>query len=273
VKILIGRIGCRGDVLVASAIMPALKKKFPESQIYFLTEFPASLKGNQYLYKPLKLNNYKECEPYDLILNLDDVYELRPETSMLQAFSDLAQVPIEDCELFLQCDPFDIPENYIVFHVGKTNWAGRNWHVDKFNQIGRRLKNLDYNIVCVGDQEDNCIECDVDLRNKTNVWELATLIKNAKLFVGIDSFPMHVSQAVKTHGVCFFGSVKPELRIIGSYIKGVIAKNLDCLGCHHRQKAPCSFTETCETGTLNCEHFVTEEEFFKEVVGKLHESS
>ena len=44
-KILIGRIGCRGDVLIASAIMPALKKKFPESKIYFLTEYPAILKG------------------------------------------------------------------------------------------------------------------------------------------------------------------------------------------------------------------------------------
>ena len=166
-KILIGRIGCRGDVLIASAILPALKKKFPESKIYFLTEYPAVLKGNQHLYKPLRLSNYKEEEPYDLVFNLDDVYEFRPEVNILQAFADLIELPVEDCELFLQCDPFDTPENYIVFHAGKTNWAGRNWHVDKFNQIGRKLKNLDYNIVCVGDQEDHCIECDVDLRNKT----------------------------------------------------------------------------------------------------------
>jgi ADP-heptose:LPS heptosyltransferase len=96
---------------------------------------------------------------------------------------------------------------------------------------------------------------------------MAHVIKNAMCFVGIDSFPMHVAQTFDVPGVCFFGSIDPKTRIIKPNMKGVTAKNLKCLGCHHRSP-PCTSTITCENGIMECINMVTVEEMM-EMVDKI----
>jgi ADP-heptose:LPS heptosyltransferase len=46
---------------------------------------------------------------------------------------------------------------------------------------------------------------DVDLRGKTNYQELAYVLKNSSLHVGIDSFPMHVCASFNVPLVAIFG--------------------------------------------------------------------
>ena len=120
-----------------------------------------------------------------------------------------------------------------------------------------QLQKQGYKIVCVGKSCDNKTACDIDLRNKTTTHQLAHVIKNAKMFIGIDSFPMHIAQTFDIPGVCFFGAINPESRLISKNIIPVYAKTLSCLGCHHRQPAPCISTVRCETQFLDCINLVT----------------
>ncbi len=262
-NILITRMGARGDVLVATAILPALKKKFPDSVIDFKTAFPDMLYNNQYVDRLVfDTSTYK----YDLEINLDMSYENRPTENMLSVYADIAQVDINDCVPYINCSQVnkELFNNYVVVHAGNTNWVGRNWISSRFKELAMLIHNKGYQMICVGEKEDNFVPCDADARGKTSLGQLATIIKDCKLFVGIDSLPMHIAQTFNKPGVVFFGSVKPETRIYTKNIKAVSDTSLPCIGCHNRKTSSIA-THECETKTLACEKNVEVDMMWKEV--------
>lgn len=268
-NILIKRDASNGDVLIAASVAPALKKKYPDSKIIFCTSFPEVLEGNPWIDQITK--DYSERQ-FDLLINLDMTYEYRPETNMLTAYAEESGVDESDCVLFLKSS-FDkiLPDNYVVIHAGKTNWAGRNWSTGKFDQISKKLKESGKTIICVGGPSDHKTSfCDFDFRGITSVYNLAHIIKNCDLFIGIDSFPMHVAQVFDKQGVVFFGSILPETRVISKNLSTVTAKNLNCLGCHHRKTLPCTSTTSCEIGIQECVNDVTVEMMWSEIKNKLN---
>lgn len=257
-NIVIQRKTAHGDVLIAASVAPALKNMYPDCKITFSTMCPHVLEGNPYIDKIVTKEENINDKSFDLYYNLDMAYEYRPNTNILKSYADCVGVNVKDCKLYLNTNAVnDLPEDYIVFHAGNTNWAGRNWSKIKFDILSAQLQKIGHKIICIGSNHDNQITCDLDLRGKTNVSELSYVIKNAKAFVGIDSFPMHIAQTFDVPGVCFFGSIIPSTRIISENMKYVTATNLNCLGCHHRKPAPCTSTPTCETQFSDCINQVT----------------
>jgi ADP-heptose:LPS heptosyltransferase len=155
---------------------------------------------------------------------------------------------------------------FVVIHAGKTAWAGRNWLSDRFDELANRFNiSREYGVVCVGNDGDHLVPCDLDLRGKTSIQQLAGVISQARAFVGIDSLPMHIAQAVNVPGICFFGCIKPHTRIIRQNMIGITAKNLECLGCHQRELSPkTAFTE-CPNGTLDCEKLVSVDDMWEKI--------
>lgn len=264
-NILIRRQMAFGDVLVAAAVAPALKKKYPKSKIVFATDCPEVVEGNPWIDQIV--SEYSERQ-FNLFINLDMVYEYRPMTNFLTAYADAAGVETKDCELFLRTEEvaLELPEKYVVIHAGNTFWAGRGWSKIKFDQISNRLRSEGYKIVCVGTSSDHKPLCtDVDLRDQTSTAQLATIIKNAHFFVGTDSFPMVIAETFKKNGVSFFGSILPETRLINNTIKAVSASDLKCIGCHHRKSLPCCATTTCEMGVQECVTGISVERMWSEI--------
>jgi GT2 family glycosyltransferase/ADP-heptose:LPS heptosyltransferase len=264
-SILIKRTGANGDVLLASGVLPALKNKYPEAKISFLTACYSVLVGNPFLHKVFFDNN---VNGFQVIYNLDYYYEYRPKMSILEGYADAVGVDINDCKIHIRCDPVKIDlKDYIVVHAGRTDmWVGRNWKTENWTEIARRLKAEGHKIVLVGNQKDFELPFNIDMRGKTTATQLATVIKNAKFFLGIDSFPMHVAQALEKDGIVFFGSVSPDRILIpNSKIRPIFAKNLPCIGCHHRQKVPCIGTHVCERGDIACEKEITVDMLWEEV--------
>lgn len=274
-NILIKREAANGDVLVATAIAPALREKYPNCKIDFFTQCPGVLYGNLFLDSILTRQQDVDPKKYDKIIDLDLAYEKRPNCNILQAYIDVAEVDKKHCIPYLHCQTVNMPlfTKYVVVHAGITSWVGRNWIHEKWKELSLLIHNSGYQIVCIGNGGDRFVPSDADTRNKATINETATIIRGAKLFVGIDSLPFHIAQAVNTPGVVFFGSIKPETRIIRDNITAVVAENLDCLGCHHRKKAPATVVNVCETGTLNCEHLVTVDQMFAIVSNKLNKIS
>jgi len=254
--ILLNRRESNGDVLLAAALAPALKKKYPNCSIYFSTKCKEVLDGNPFIDKIIEDKDVTE-RLFQVYYNLDMMYEYRPFSHIMESYADAVGVKKEDCQLFLKTTPVkQVPKRYVVVHAGSTGWAGRNWKPDRFDEISRKLRAEGHFVVCVG-KGDHLVPCDLDLRNKTTMAELAYIIKNSHLFVGIDSFPMHVAQTFNVPSVCFFGSINPALRVMSENIKGITAPDLPCLGCHHRKPAPSVVTNTCETVTVDCIDKVT----------------
>jgi len=262
-SILVRRHSAHGDVLMAAAVAPALKKKFPDAKITFITTCKEVLKGNKYIDEIPDRENVLSKD-YDLFYNLDLAYERRPKTNILKAYADVVGVSINDCELFIKQEAIDVPNKYIVIHPGRTAWLGRDWHEDRFNKIADRLRKLNYKVVCTGREKDRKVD-GLDLRGKTSMSQLAYVIANARLFVGIDSLAMHIAQAVNMPAVCFFGAIEPRTRIVNPNVIPVTAPNLACLGCHHRQLPPAVGLEVCETKNLDCEKKVTVDHFMNQI--------
>jgi len=265
-SILLQRKGAHGDVLVASYLASALKKKYPGCRIGFYTKCPAVLRNNPHISKVFSEVTFSERQ-FQLVYNLDMVYEFRPWINVLQAYADMVGVKVEECEPYIAKEGFDgLPdEPYVVLHAGRTNWVGRDWNVNHFDEIAKRLLHLGKKVVCIGTEADRRTPCDIDLRGRTSITQLAGVISQAEAFVGIDSFPFHVAQAVGTKGACFFGSILPQTRIYQDNMKGVSVSDLPCIGCHHRKPRPSVVTNICETGTHDCVNNLSVDMFWSKI--------
>jgi GT2 family glycosyltransferase len=260
-NILLIRDSARGDVLMASAVAAALKKKHAGAKVHMLTGCPGIVQNNIHIDEIVTWESHEKYL-YQYIVDLDGAYERRPQSNILECYADEAGVDVKDCELYIHTDEYDLPDgftpgNYIVIHGGATNWVGRHLRPEVLNEFVQICSFHNIRTVCVGHGGDQELSCDLNLVGQTTVFEMAHVIQNAALFVGIDSMPMHIAQAVKTTGVAFFGSVRPDTRIINSNMHGVTAMDVPCLGCHHRKLAPSVVTNVCETGTLDCETKMT----------------
>jgi hypothetical protein len=257
-NIIIRRTTAHGDVLLAAAVCPALKEKYPGCKITFNTVCQDVVDRNPYI--DHVITSYEMSErKFDLYFNLDMAYEFRPNTNILEAYADVVGVSVSKCKMYIPSDPPPVvlPEKYIVMHAGNTRWPGRDWSPHKFEVLASKLTAEGHKIVAVGKNQDNPITTDINLRGRTTLSQLAHVIEGAELFIGIDSFPMHIAQAVKTPGVCFFGSIDPKTRLINDSITPVVAEGLACLGCHHRQTVPCTQLTHCETVMLDCVNMVS----------------
>lgn len=251
-NVLVRRHSAHGDVLIAGAVAAAIKKKYPQCSVMFNTDYPELFKNNPHINRTVQTHEISERQ-FQLYYNLDAAYEFRPFTNILEAYADVVGVDAADCELFIDQEKVDgLPDEYIAIHAGNTRWAGRNWSPMKFEIVASKLMSQGYKVVLLGANRDHLLSNDVNLMNKLNAQQLAYVIDNARLFVGIDSFPMHIAQVCETPGVCFFGSVDPKTRLVNDSIRPIQAPGLQCLGCHHRQTPPCVFTAQCEIGVQEC---------------------
>jgi GT2 family glycosyltransferase/ADP-heptose:LPS heptosyltransferase len=250
---LIWRDGAGGDVLAAASVAAAIKHNHPKCRITFRTKIPHLLDGNPYIDAVTTGPSQGSFqETYDLNL----AYERHPRRHMLDCFADAAGVYRPDCKLFFRAERYEpLPSNYVVIAAGVTNWAGRNWHAGKFNEVISWAKSLGFSTVAVGNSHDGRVplcDLDYDLRGVTTLPQSAYVIRNARLFLGIDSLPMWIAQTYDVPGVAFFGSVRPEFRVAGK-MRGVNAGWLPCIGCHHDQRAPAVNLPQCKMGHTFCE--------------------
>jgi GT2 family glycosyltransferase len=267
-SIIVQRQAARGDVLVAAAVVPALKKRYgSECDVIFSTRCPEVLEKNPYITRTANSSSLSERQA-NLAYNLDMAYEVRPNVNILEAYADYVGVKVDECEFFMHTEEIEVPEEYAVVHAGRTAWAGRDWSPNKFGAISRRLSDRGIKVVCVGSDADHHIVCDLDLRGKTRMGQLAHVIKHAKLFIGIDSFPMHVAQVFSTPGVAFFGSIDGKTRIYRDNMTAATAQ-IGCLGCHHRKPPPSVVTNVCDNDSLDCINRLSVDEFWHIVEGKL----
>jgi GT2 family glycosyltransferase/ADP-heptose:LPS heptosyltransferase len=266
-NILVKRIAANGDVLMATSILPALKKKWPKATITFWTGCEQILFGHPMIDKIVSFNPKQQ---FDYVVNLDLAYEYHPTWSILKSYAFEAGVPVEDCKAYMATKPlrWQLPKPYIVMHAKREEgfgWAGRNWKGDRFTDIADRLRKEGHNIVLVGGPGDWQLPHDLDLRGRTNPQELAAIMKDASFFVGMDSMPMHMAQIFGVPGVVFFGSILPKYRLTGSRLHPINATHLDCLGCHHKSKPPSIGTSSCARGDFACEYDITVDMFWNKI--------
>ena len=139
--------------------------------------------------------------------------------SILQAFSIGAGLPplsaspriYIDANARTLVDALDLPANYCVIHR-ESNDAIKDWEPQKWAELVSWLqREQGIAVVEVGSLKKQALpsplEGTIDLVNKTPLLATAEVIRRAKFFIGIDSGPAHMANAVGVPGVILLGRI------------------------------------------------------------------
>ena len=138
--------------------------------------------------------------------------------NLLEVFAAVGNVPLpadQQPRLYLQpshrerVDRLDLPENFIVIHC-KSNFAPKDWPALQWTKLINWLtENYRYSVVEVGLKSDLTVKHPgyFNLTGKLSILETAEVIRRADFFIGLDSGPAHLANAVNTHGFILMGSL------------------------------------------------------------------
>jgi len=147
-------------------------------------------------------------------LSFGNLLEVFARTADL--IGDKVPFPADDQpRLYLQdqhrrkADSLQLPEKFIVIHC-QSNYAPKDWPADRWNQlIIWMAKNYSYQIVEIGLKSNLDVKEPVyrNLCGQLSILETAEVIRRADFFIGLDSGPSHLANAVGTTGVILMGSL------------------------------------------------------------------
>lgn len=125
--------------------------------------------------------------------------------------------------------------NYLSgLHDGKRiNWQRAFWTAAEWRGVVHGLSDIGFKVVQIGNQKagESIPGVAIDLRHRTTLRKLFSLINACRYFVGMESGPMHVAQAFGLEGVAIFNPANPHqaLQPLGSRITPIYRCNGDQL--------------------------------------------
>jgi heptosyltransferase I len=147
--------------------------------------------------------------------------------------------------------------DYVVINPG-GNWQTKIWHPERYGELAARLMKDGVPVaVTWGPGEESMVKTIVraagpGLRQiPTTLEELVALCERAKLFVGVDTGPMHFAAAVGTPIVSIFGPSSSDRN--GPFRREdiVVERRLPCRPCYERDKCPLEHWECMEQITVD----------------------
>jgi len=148
----------------------------------------------------------------------------------------------------------ELPTQPFVAINPNARWGAKRWPLARFGHLCRDLeKKLGYRIVIIGGPGDVADgarlallagDWALDLTGKTTPGQLAALLRRAQALFANDSGPLHLSVAVGTPSVSFFGPTDPART--GPYGAGslVLRSGRECSPCFKRK---CPYNHECMT--------------------------
>lgn len=207
-RIVIRRKAAHGDVLLVTPLVRAVRKQYPLCPIMVETNVPEVLYGN-----PCITATMPKVHPHfeDLVIDLDMASENGAMRHFVSSYFSAAPPDLPRPAQYRTEIYYDkrwappAPGKWCALHVGPTTWKAKNWPYDRWDKVERYLSGNGWRVVLVGNGDQGINGCTLDLRNKTSIKEMAAVIDHCDLFIGVDSFPMHVAQAVGTPTIGIFG--------------------------------------------------------------------
>ncbi len=217
-QIIVKRNFAVGDVLLTTPIIRALKKLWPLCPIDVETGAPDVFKGNRHVRRAAPKIG---LQPGALVIDLNGAYEKTPGIPVLASYARVAgqatglEYSMIEPFLDLNFSPTDarsLEGNWAALHVGPTTWAGKNWPMARWAEVANRLRASGYKVILFGSKDKPAaIPNDLDMRSQKGIQELAALLVQCRLFVGLDSFPAHAAASVCTPSVVLYGVMDPKV--------------------------------------------------------------
>lgn len=149
-------------------------------------------------------------------IGLDNYFEYG---NILSAFSQSAGLPSIDEEpkvyippqIYSDIDKYRLPLSFIAIHC-LSNEEVKNWSNRKWNELVLDLiEKWNVNVVEVGHSpviKEVNPQYYYNLCGKLSILETAEVVRRSNLFIGVDSGPAHLANAVGTYGVVLIGDYR-----------------------------------------------------------------
>ena len=134
-------------------------------------------------------------------------------------------------------------KSYAAFVIG-ANWANKRWSTKNFAQLSDWLSCKEIVPVLIGNGKldaERAAEISaktlippVSLVDKTNLQQLAYVIKNARLAVGGDTGPVHLAAGLKVPTVMIMGPTDANRNGPYGQIQNALEVDMDCKACWKR---------------------------------------
>lgn len=157
---------------------------------------------------------HRHQQQHTVLNNLDILAPLRLPTRITRVTQAYRQCDIDEVERLSQRHHLT---NFVLIQP-TARWAFKTWSVSGFTQVINHLTNARETVVITGGRSADefamitaiLAGCTlpqrvVNLAGRLELPELAVLIERAKLFIGVDSAPMHMAAALQTPSVVLFG--------------------------------------------------------------------
>jgi ADP-heptose:LPS heptosyltransferase len=137
-------------------------------------------------------------------------------------------------------------KNYTFVVLG-SSWNSKNWFFDGYDSVIKSLLSQNESVVLVGTQDQQLLSNQILTANpkfaesklismvgKTNLSQLCAIINEARVGVGPDSGPGHISAAFGVPYVSLFGPTSPE-RVAPIGMRDLVVQaGIGCQGCYQR---------------------------------------
>jgi len=216
-------------------------------------------------YKTNPLRHKKKKSLHKKDIHLSRVKEMGIDTSRSRI---RIPVPEEDRAYVdkLLCSLGSMP--FVILGPGAKSHVKR-WPLKNFAKLADNIKKeLSHETILIGDDKDKVViqrilfymkTKPINFIEKTNIRQLAYLIKKAKLLITNDSAPLHAGSAVGAPILAFFGPTdEKKYGPAGNGKSKVLRKNLKC--------APCEVAQCVNYGNkYECLNAISVEEAFRAV--------
>ncbi len=160
-----------------------------------------------------------------------------------------------------------------VFPAGGVNpgttMTTKRWPLNGYRELCTQLvARYGASILLVGNREDAAAgdqlvtdaawrQAVIRSEGKTSLLTLAALLQKCALFIGGDSGPLHIADAVGIPTVSMFGPTDPKLLAPRGERHRVLYKSMDCSPCYNPVSVRQSDVTVCRLGTLACMKEIT----------------
>jgi ADP-heptose:LPS heptosyltransferase len=227
-----------GDNILLTALLPGIRKKWPQHKIVLETPLPEIFQNNPNVdwmtTKHIKTTK-RHIKPKYTIINGNE------PNLIAQMYSHIGLNCTSTPQFFLTLGERRFAKERFAFPyiticpVGKTTFSGnrKEWGFENFKKLIILLS--DFRFVQIGLYEDDLLP-DVEDARGLSIRATAAVIANSLLFVGLEGGLMHLAKSVGKASIIIYGGyIRPE---ISGYTNNLnIHTPVDCSPCYSSEKA------------------------------------
>ena len=201
-----------GDEIMALPVLDALHRKYPDANIYVLTNYPDLFSTHPQVRVATKF--FGSVDRYVLLRGASR------RAYRLAAYCNRARVSLPSTRPTLHNADWNVPPHLrvpdgdgpLVALAPGASWKSKRWLSERWEGLAELLQARGCRLVVLGLAGEG-LSCGVDLTGQTNLLEAACVLHSADLLVCCDSGLMHLSLASGTPVVALFGPTDPEILI------------------------------------------------------------